>query len=607
VPLLIEKLRNNFGKPLHPKVRETLLRFGKESVPVYLETLKAANEKDYRDLDFRLAMLELVYQLDDKRAIPYLWDLSASKKYPEAVRKRGREVLASLLRVDVADVPPSREKLTQMAESHYRRQSGLPKDKDVKIWTWNGEAITGPFELSPARAEEEFGMRYAREALELDPSYQPAQMVYLNMTLEQAFRGKVDKFLTEAQPLQPKMQQFLTTLDADLAVRIMEQAMEDRQPAIILPLIHALGERGEFRAARNTSGGARGIVRGLYYPDRRVQFAAMQAMLKMPPSTTPAVAADRIVELSRRFLASDIKSKALVAYAPATQKAEVRKAVSALGFDPVPEDKVADVLRAGRDSADFDLVILHHGMADSEFPFIYAKLRGDHDLAGLPMLVVVTKMREKTVKAFVARDRGVSVITADLFKSDDDLKSHIEGMVKGSKLTPGERQKFSVEAIDKLWRMARGELTGYDVTPALDVIKSRATAMEYAPLPIEILGRMPGKAIQLQLAGLVGDAGLDEKRIRIPAAMELNRHMQKNGVLLDKNQLANLKKLANQAAEGSEMRAQLNVTVSLFSRGAAAAKTGADILKFQADPPPMPKEKDKEKEKEKEKDKDKDK
>src|SRR5207237_1887067 len=126
------------------------------------------------------------------------------------------------------------------------------------------------------------GLRYARQALDIDPGYQPAQIVLLSLMLERFYRADVDQILIKPAP--PKMRDLLTTMDADLVVRVMERAMDDRQTPVILPLMQALGERGESRAARLSPGGApMGITRGLYYPDRRVQFSAMYGMLNMPP------------------------------------------------------------------------------------------------------------------------------------------------------------------------------------------------------------------------------------------------------------------------------------------------------------------------------------
>jgi hypothetical protein len=591
-PYLVEALRVNYGKPLFGRLRETMLRIGPETVPVYLEVLKAQNDKDYRDLELRLTLLDIIQNRDDKRAIPYLWHLSAAKKYPEAVRRKAKEVLAGLLRVGVDDLQPARDSLTLLAEQFYQHKKQFPEGEPVKIWEWNGDTISlTPLELTPYRAEEFFGLRYAREALDLDPAHQPAQIVLLSLILERAYRPKVQQILQEPQP--PKLQQLLATIDAELATRVLDRGMEDRQVSVVLPLIQALGERGEFRTAR-AGDQPRGIVRGLYYPDRRVQFAAMKAMLRMPRGMMPPVVADRIVDLSRRFLASEPNPKALVVHTPVGKEPAARQVVKDLGYEAVLARKTNEAIDQGKESADFDLVILHRGIPDAEFPFVYGQIRKDVDLAGLPMIVIVDKAREKAVKKFLATDPGAVVITEERFQAGDDVKNLVEDLFKSAqvvKLTPAERKLFATISMDTLWRMARGEIQGYDVRPAFGVIKAQTRSPDYGLSALEILGRLPGREVQSLLARIVGDPQEDLKAMRTPAVMELNRHMQTFGVQIGKKQVEDLKQAAGQAAEGSPFRTQLNVTVSLIARS-NSPQTGAELIRFRPDAPPPPKQKE---------------
>src|SRR5262249_39726972 len=151
-----------------------------------------------------------------------------------------------------------------------------------------------PVTLSPSNAERLFCERYARQALELDPGYVPAQIVLLNITLERTFRTQVDQFLLKG--MSPEMHELLTTIDANLEMRVLERAMDEKQIPVILPLVIALGERVEQRAVKvNEAGRPRGLVRALFYPDRRVQFAAMVALRDMPPEAMTPSASHRVV------------------------------------------------------------------------------------------------------------------------------------------------------------------------------------------------------------------------------------------------------------------------------------------------------------------------
>ena len=314
-------------------------------------------------------------------------------------------------------------------------------------------------------------------------------------------------------------------------------------------------------------------------------------MLQMPPATSAAVASERVVEVSRRFLASDFKSKALVVAVPQTEEQPVRGIVSGLGFEPVLAKKPAEAADKAKANADFDLVILHRGLSEADFSVAYGQLRKNFDTGGLPMLIVVEKAREKSVRKFTARDPNVLVISEDRFKADDELKDALDKLARNAfvvKLSPAERKAFAKASLDTLWRMARGEIKGYDVTPAVDTLFDRLNSKDYAVAAVEILGRLPGKQIQFKLAGIVTDPGRDQ--LRLPAAVELNRHIQTNGVLIDEKQVADLKAAQAQAGEGTPLRAQLNVTASLIAR-TTAAKTGSDLSRFRPDAPAAPKEK----------------
>jgi CheY-like chemotaxis protein len=335
-------------------------------------------------------------------------------------------------------------------------------------------------------------------------------------------------------------------------------------------------------------------------------------MVKMPASAPSAVAADRIVELARRFLASDPNPKALIVYPPAGKEDPARKAVKGLGYESEVAGKTSEALEKGKASADFDLVVLHRGVPEAEFAFAYNQLRKDVDIGGLPMIVVVDKAREKAVRKFVGKDPAVVVMDEDVFHSGDELKKIVEAQFKNArivKLTPDERGGFAGASMYFLGAMARGEITGYNVTPALDAVKKqladpenvakilqispeKRTAVQYRALgnymqALEILGRLPGKEIQYQLAGIVSDPDKDFQ-MRVPAAKELNRHIQKNGVQLDKKLIANLQAAASQPDMHPDLREQFNITVSMIARS-TGTKTGDDLLKFRPDVPPPPK------------------
>jgi DNA-binding response OmpR family regulator len=591
VPYLVEALRVNVGKGLYERIRELMLEMDSEIVPGYLEIFKAQSPNEAKEIEPRLTLLDITLKRGDRRIVPYLWHLSSSTIYPEPVRKEARRALAIFLKSDEANLPPAKFALTKLAEDYYYHRVPFPGDA-VRIYPWDGSQLARtPIELTPTQAEEFFGLRYARQALDLDPKFQPAQIVLLNLTLERTLEPDLDQLLLK--PMPPGLRNLLVTLDPEFLAVVLERALDDRKVPVIVALVQALGERGDARAAQlSASGTPRGLMRALYFPDRRVQFAAAQAALRMP-STPPAVAA-RVVDIYRRFLAADpAKPGALAAYVPADKAADIRKALKTTGYDAVLVRDLREAFDKLRASADFDLVVLHRGLSEKELPFVLAQLRGDSDQGGLPVFLVAPKDRQEDLEKVARKYRAVYVVSEPVLGSPDDLKLRIDAAMKaahGAKLSADERKEFNRVALDTLWRMARGEYAGYDVRPAEEAVRAALRSPDSAPLALEILGRLPGTEMQHRLAAIVLDP--TRGKLRVPAAKELNRHLQKYGLLLDKKYAAELKS-AFQAADDAALKGELAVAVGLM-RTPTAQQTGVQLFQFRPDvPPPPPMEKEK--------------
>jgi hypothetical protein len=586
VPYLIKALQDSTGKPAGRQIIEAMVRLGPEIVPAFLEVLKARNAADARNLDLRLALLEVIERRADKRAIPYLWHLSSSNQYPAAVQSKARHVLAYLTETSIEHLPEARAALAELSEKYYRHQVKYP-DNQLKIWGWDGQTLASqPVVLTPRQAEEYFGLRYAREALELDPAYQPAQIVFLALMLEHRYAQALDKAVF--QPALPDLQRLLATVDSDLLMTLLERGFRDNNPRIALAVIETLGQRGETRAARVAlDGRPQGIVRALYYPDRRVQFAAVRAMLRMPPSSVPAASA-RVVEILRRFLAAESQAKALVAFTPRDHAAKVRQAVKEAGFRPVLVGSAKDMFEQLKGSADFDAVLLFPNMPAEELPYLLTQLRRDSDVGRLPLLIFTDLKRQEWLSRAAGRFANTWVYPAVLATTSTELKntleSHIAGAA-GAKLSDKERKQFARAAMDYFWRMVRGEIHGYDVRPAHDAIVFALRDSDLVLEAIETLGRLPGTDNQQHLAGIT----LDKTRgkLRLAAAKELNRHIQRFGLVLMNQQIKDILIAFNNPAEDAELRGQLGLVVG--SLPADARLTGTRLHDFQPPPPAPPK------------------
>ena len=121
--------------------------------------------------------------------------------YPAQVNARAKLVLGQLLNQDPATLPPAKIALVDLAERYYQHKVPFPASKPVRVWPWDGNKLaTKPVELNARQAEEFFGLRHAREALDLEPGYLPAQIAFLNLTLERAYGATLDQAILRPMP-----------------------------------------------------------------------------------------------------------------------------------------------------------------------------------------------------------------------------------------------------------------------------------------------------------------------------------------------------------------------------------------------------------------------
>src|SRR5262249_31522427 len=146
------------------------------------------------------------------------------------------------------------------------------------VWRWEDKALVET-QVPATKAEEYFGLRFARQALEIDPAYVPAQVVFLSLALEKAYEqaGGVDRPLASL----PEVRELLTTVSPDLVYAVLERGLKDRRLPVILGAVVALGDLQDVGAV-GAGQGTSALIQALYYPDRRVQFAAAETLLRIP-------------------------------------------------------------------------------------------------------------------------------------------------------------------------------------------------------------------------------------------------------------------------------------------------------------------------------------
>ncbi len=581
IPFMIDALRESKDADVHGDVLSAMLKLGKETVAPLIAGLDVDNG------NVRAEIIQVLQERGNREAVPYLVYLAAAPRQPEHVRKAARAALAHLTGKAYELLPQPKIALTGEANRYYQHQVKFSDANKLEVWQMQagGQAfVLPPPVYTPSQAEEYYGLKFARAALDLDPAYEPAQILLLSLAIDKAYeRAGLDQPLEKGSP---HIKDLLRSVNPDLITAVLDRALAEHRLNVILGAVHTLGEVAEVRAARQRDDRVPALLRALDYPDRRVQIAAADALLSLPGRVPPA-ARDRIVEVLRRNVAGEGVAKALIADINVDRANNLAKSVKQAGFEPVVVQTGREVLSQLAQTADFDVILLDQDVSDPPLAQLLAQLRADVDNGLTPVLITAAAPkagtpREQALSRLQTSYKNVGLLPAAV--EPNSLKQALTERITiatGKALSDDERKANAHSAMLWLKKMIVGELPGYEVQPARSAVLQALRSKELSTFAVEAAGAMTDRDSQRELAGLVLNPGVPPE-LRAQAAVELNRHIQRNGTLLTSQQSTGLVSLFD-STEDAKLRGGIARVIGSLRPNAAA--TSRRLQGYE--PPPV--------------------
>lgn len=577
MPHVIAALQADADPLARVRVLEALPQLREETVNPLLAAL------DMPEMGLKRELLNLLGERRDftnlpasvqLNPVPTLEYLSASPKQSADVRQKARDLLVRLRPVSPTRFRPAVLVLTQAALRFFRHQERFTDPQPV-IYRWENDRLVGA-PLTPSQAEEYLGMRYARWALELAPTDRDAQVAFLSIAVDKAFKRA--GLSADLAKVEPRVHALMATASVETLIATLDQALLEQQTAVALGVTRVLGERAEPAAAREWQGRPGVLQRALDYGDRRVQFAAAEALLHVPGPEAKAVSG-KIVETLRRALSSESEAtvpsqpRALVSHFNRDQLVELSKAFRGAGYDVMQARTGREVLDRARLASDIDLIVVDSTVSNPPLPDLLATLRQDSRTAGVPVSVVYMPRPVAEHPSIINEARLGRITPQTAWQRQDEIYadalaaeriSQLAGAWKGvrvlegpvtaeavrtafarqsadtpSPLSPAEKKAYAARAIELFRQIAISQSPSFELAPAERAIRQAASVPELAPAAIAVLGHIPGREPQVELASVALDASRPQA-VRILAVDNLTRHMQKYGRVLAAEQVRSL-------------------------------------------------------------------
>jgi hypothetical protein len=318
IPFMVDALRTNPNKELYGGILEAIPTLEAHTMAGWVAALDGLTvDRQYGVLTALAARKDVLKLAENAQTdfTPHLWRiLSRPRAESPTLHDLAIALLNRLIPGAKADTKRPEVELTALARvfyDHKARYTGAKVHPDgrpstIPIWVWDEKLmrIARLPEVPIGQAEEYYGLRYARWALDSKPDYEPAQSLILSLAAERAVERAKYGFLPA---LEPGVYKLLSDAPSSVLLDLLTRGLAEKRTALVLSMVQVLGERADRTAATPPAGQVAKpslLVQALKYPDHQVQFAAAVALLRSPVPV-PAEVKPLIVETLRRAAASD--------------------------------------------------------------------------------------------------------------------------------------------------------------------------------------------------------------------------------------------------------------------------------------------------------------
>jgi HEAT repeat protein len=524
--------------------------------------------------------------IGDPRAVPHLTYLAVRGKTPsptgsdessDPVREQARHAIERLTGRPFAVQPraPIRV-LTDEALRYHHHAVPFPTPPLI-LWTWDaGQAVPVPNRVTQSDAEAYFGLRLAREALQLDASDQAAQVAFLSLALEKA----VERVGFTAFPAADQSGVLATALAAgpDVLAAVVRGALADAKYDLAAAAVTALGQLTD-RSALATGRRPNPLVEALTAPSRRVQLAAARALIALEPRH-PFAGSSQVVPILSRLVTGGTAPRAVVIDGNMARGGQLVGFLKELGYDPILALTGDDGFRRASESGDVELILLDNHLIQGDWRLTdtLTNLRADARTAGIPIYIVGPLDLDVKLDYMRSSFPGVKFLmrpdTAAL------LEQQLGGRPAG--LSESERVAYAREATELLARIA--ERPGSPFEPELSIAEpALRIALNSASDPAAMaLSEVAMPDAQRGLADLVLDPSKPAP-LRQSTAAVLVRSIQRFGPLLTGDQEVRLLAAYDQE---SDPALRTSLAAVLGALRPKPAITGRRIQQYSMAPAP---------------------
>ena len=375
---LMQSLKDPSQEARHKGVRITILKLGNTAVEPLIGMLSAEDDA------LRARAIEMLGLLGSPRGMLYLVRPALDESGPAEIQLAAQRALLNI----VATIPSPWEAtrlLEERASEHFNGAPPLTPNADdlTELWDWDAETRRSVPRLYEARdAATVVAAQLAEDLFALAPTNETYRRLYLMTGLEatKTIEGLAQPLNRGAGTPAERMK----TLGMAAIEDVLWHAIEDQRMAAAIGAAELLGDIGDATLLAAAGGRPSTLSRCLQHPNRRLRFAAAEAVVKIDPRRRFAGSSHLIATLAY-MLQTTGERRALVGHPRSQLGQTLVGMLDERGF-------VADVQATGRQifreavtSPDIELLLVSDTVGNPPPHELIQMLRRDVRTANLPV------------------------------------------------------------------------------------------------------------------------------------------------------------------------------------------------------------------------------
>jgi hypothetical protein len=401
-------------------------------------------------------------------------------------------------------------------------------DPTASIWRWDEKlANSVPVNLAPADLAVETAARYAR-ALQKIASDDSDERLALLARLTEAKYAAPDHPLTVGPgTLRAEAGQ----LGAGVVEGVLIDAMARGQTWAAAAAAEVLGDVGTQDRLATSSAALSPLAQAVRSGDRRLRFAAVDAILRLHP-TRSFPGAGSIVDALSFFAATSGHRRALIGHPRLARSQELASLLDALGYQADGATNSRQFMELASRCPDYELALVDVSLASPPVDDLIGRLRRDPRTADLPIGLMVGDDLRKGAQRLAA---GWPWVVAIARVADEPSLEFEIGRVLASvgrdQVEHVSRQTQAAAALDWLAKLADFPSPLFNLDHVTPSVERALYVPAFTTAAARVLADLPDASAQRALVELASEKPLPPETRRV-GAVAFGRNVRRHGVHL---------------------------------------------------------------------------